>query len=59
VGPAGRIVGSGPHAGIGFIEAQGLAFILSVLLWRAAPVRSWHGTGAAVEALLGTANLVF
>jgi hypothetical protein len=59
VGPAGRIVANAPHAGIGFVEAHGLALILSVLLWRAAPARSWHVTGLAIGLLLGTANLVF
>jgi hypothetical protein len=58
-GPQGRILGSSPHAGIGFIEAHGLALILSVLLWRAAPARCWHLTALAIEVLLGTANLVF
>jgi hypothetical protein len=59
VGPAARIVATAPHTGIGFVEAHGLAFIISVLLWRATPERSWHVTGAAVSLLLGTANLVF
>jgi hypothetical protein len=59
VGPQGRILASAPHAAIGFIEAHGLALILSVLLWRAAPTRSWLLTAIAVEVLLGTANLVF
>ena len=59
VGAQAKILGSAPHAGIGFIEAHGLAFIIGVLLWRAAPERSWHLTAAAVHVLLGTANLVF
>jgi len=58
-GPQSSIVAAAPHAGIGFIEAHGLALIFSVLLWRAAPLRSWHLTAAAVDVLLGTANLVF
>jgi hypothetical protein len=58
-GAQARIIGSAPYAGIGFIEAHGLAFIIGVLLWRAAPERSWHLTAAAVHVLLGTANLVF
>ena len=58
-GPVGRILGEAPHAAIGFAEAHGLALIFSVLLWRAAPVRSWHLTAMAIHALLGTANLVF
>jgi hypothetical protein len=30
-----------------------------VLLWRAAPARSWHLTAVAMEVLLGTSNLAF
>ena len=59
VGPQGRILTSAPYAAIGFVEAHGLALILSVLLWRAAPARSWLFTAMAVEVLLGAANLVF
>jgi hypothetical protein len=58
-GPVANIVANAPHAGIGLIEAHGLAFIISVLLWRAQPVRAWHLTAAAVHILLGSANLVF
>ena len=58
-GAQARIIGSAPNSGIGFIEAHGLAFIIGVLLWRAAPVRSWHLTAAGVHVLLGAANLVF
>lgn len=54
-----RVLGSAPHAAIGFVEAHGLAFIIGVLLWQAAAERSWHLTAAAVHLLLGTANLVF
>jgi hypothetical protein len=31
-GPAGQVFAAAPHAAIGFVEAHGLAFILSVLL---------------------------
>jgi len=58
-GHVAPILAAAPHAAIGFVEAHGLAFILGVLLWRAAPERSWHLTAAAVHVLLGTANLVF
>jgi hypothetical protein len=58
-GPEAAILQSAPGAGIGFIEAHGLALIIGVLLWRAAPVRSWHLTAAAVHLLLGIANLAF
>ena len=54
-----RIIAVAPHTGGGFIEAHGLALIFGVLLWRAAPVRSWSLTAAAVHTLLGVANLVF
>jgi hypothetical protein len=54
-----RALGNAPFTAIGFVEAHGLAFILGVLLWRAAPARSWHLTAAAVHVLLGTSNLVF
>jgi hypothetical protein len=59
IGPQGRILTTAPYAAIGFIEAHGLALILAVLLWLAAPARSWHLTAMAIEMLLGTANLVF
>lgn len=59
VGPGARILSNAPHAAIGFIEAHGLALILSIWLWRAEPVRSWHITGAAIALLLGTCNLIF
>ena len=59
LGPVGRVVAQAPDAGIGFIEAHGLAFILGILLWRAESLRSWHLTAAAIHVLLGTANLVF
>lgn len=59
LGPQAGIVASAPHAGIGFIEAHGLAFIIGVLLWRAEPTRAWHLTAMAVHVLLGVANLVF
>jgi hypothetical protein len=44
---------------VGTTEAHGLALILGVLLWRAAPLRSWHLTALAIHVLLGTSNLVF
>ena len=59
VGPQGRALANAPHAGIGFVEAHGLAVILAVLLWRAYPSRSWHLTALSIVALLGTANLAF
>lgn len=58
-GPEGQILGSTPYLAIGFIEAHGLALILSVLFWNATPTRAWHLTGAATAALLGICNVVF
>jgi hypothetical protein len=58
-GAQSRVMMHAPYAGIGFIEAHGLAFIIGILLWRAASSTVWHLTAAAVHVLLGTANLVF
>ena len=58
-GPAGQILGSAPFAGIGMVEAHGLAVILALLFWGAASARAWHAAALAVELALGTANLVF
>ena len=58
-GPAAGILARAPYTAVGFVEAHGLALILGILLWRAAPTRSSHFTAAAVPVLLGTANLVF
>lgn len=59
LGPQGRALAAAPHAGIGFVEAHGLAVILAVVLWRSKPERSAHLTALAIAALLGTANLAF
>jgi hypothetical protein len=58
-GPAAVLFAAAPSAGIGFVEAHGLALILAVLLWQAQPVRYAHLTAAAVMGLLGAANIVF
>ena len=58
-GPEARVLGPVRYAGLGFLEAHGLAFILGVLLWRTTPSRSWHLVAAFAEMLLGSANLVF
>jgi hypothetical protein len=57
-GPVSLVV-TAPYGAIGFVEAHGLAFIFGVLFWRAEPLRAWHVTALAVEALLGGSNLVF
>jgi hypothetical protein len=59
LGPQGRALADAPYAGIGFVEAHGLAVILAVVLWRARPERAAHLTALAVVALLGTANIAF
>jgi len=59
LGPEARLLHDAPGAGIGLIEAHGLAFIVGVVLWRAAPHRAWHFAAAAVHILLGTANVAF
>ena len=48
LGPQGQVIANAPYAAIGFVEAHGLALILGILLWRAAPQRSWHLTAAAM-----------
>jgi len=58
-GPESRIVAGAPYAGIGFLEAHGLACVIGVLLWHAKPLRFWHLTAATVQFLLGTCNLIF
>ena len=59
-GPQSGIGAVAPQAGVGLIEAHGLALIFGVLLWHAErPLRYWHFTAATAHALLGVANLVF
>ncbi|OUM02779.1 hypothetical protein [Variovorax sp. JS1663] len=59
LGPQGPFLSATPSAAVGFIEAHGLAFVVGLLLWHAAPTRSWHLTATAVHLLLGTVNLAF
>lgn len=58
-GPVAGLIASAPHAGIGFIEAHGLAFIIGVMLWNAASTRAWHLAAVAIHLLLGISNVVF
>ena len=47
---------------VGLFEAHGLAFILGLLLLRAArwePAERWHLLSASIHLLLGTSNLLF
>jgi hypothetical protein len=53
------ILNDAPGAGIGLLEAHGLAFILGLNLFWAEPKRSWHLTACGIHLLLGTANLAF
>jgi hypothetical protein len=46
-----------PIAGVGFVDAHELALIAGLLLWSAAPRRSWHLAAAAVQALFAASNL--
>lgn len=55
---ASMIAGS-PGAGIGFIEAHGLALIIGIAAWSASYARQWHFGLAATHALLGSVNLLF
>lgn len=58
-GPVSSIVAKAPYSGIGFVEAHGLAFLLSLWLLSTQPQRPWHLTGAGIALLLGTCNLAF
>jgi hypothetical protein len=59
LGPQGKLLESAPHAGIGFVEAHGLAVILAIVVWNQAPARWTHLAALAMAVLLGTANLAF
>jgi hypothetical protein len=57
VGPQATVLALAPHAAVGFVEAHGLALILSVMLWRGTSTRSWHFAALSIEGLLGVANI--
>lgn len=60
-GPYATVFGSSPYT-IGFVEAHGLATLISLLLVRAAFGEHnafWHGFAGVVHLLLGGANLLF
>jgi len=59
VGPEATVIAPAPSSAIGFIEAHGLALIISTLFWRAPAERAWHIAGAATAGLLGVCNLAF
>ena len=59
VGPEARVIADAPFAGLGFLEAHGLAFILGWVIWRLPVVRAAHMVAFAVVALLGSCNLLF
>ena len=52
LGPQGRALADAPHAGIGFVEAHGLAVILAVVLWRARPERAARQLQDVLEQLV-------
>jgi len=60
-GPQTIVLRGMPAAGVGFLEAHGLAVILAIWFWRAGgaadPERAWHFTAAATHALLGACNI--
>jgi hypothetical protein len=60
-GPQTAVLRGMPAAGVGFLEAHGLAVILAIWFWRAGqtahPERAWHFTAAAVHALLAGCNI--
>ena len=61
IGPLGTMFYNVPYT-VGLFEAHGLAFILGLLLLRAArwePIARWHLLGAGIHLLLGTSNLLF
>lgn len=61
IGPLGTLFHNVGNT-VGLFEAHGLAFILGLLLLRAArwePVARWHLLGAGIHLLLGTSNLLF
>jgi hypothetical protein len=61
-GPVGAIIRSAPDAGIGFVEAHGLAIVIAAWMAfasRRVPERSWHVGAAAAHLLLGVSNVVF
>jgi hypothetical protein len=60
-GPQTAVLRGMPAAGIGFLEAHGLAVILAIWFWRAGraayPERAWHFTAAAAHSLLAGCNI--
>jgi hypothetical protein len=60
-GPQAAILRGEPAAGVGFLEAHGLAVVLAVWFWRAgraqSPDTAWHVTAAVVHAFLGACNI--
>jgi hypothetical protein len=60
-GPQTAVLRGMPAAGVGFLEAHGLAIILAIWFFRAGrdanPERAWHFTAAATHALLAACNI--
>ncbi|QOF70833.1 hypothetical protein IG197_24075 [Aminobacter sp. SR38] len=58
-GAEATLLAGSPGAGIGFIEAHGLALIIGIAAWGSAYARQWHLGLASVHALLASVNLLF
>ena len=60
-GPLEKMFYNIPYT-VGLFEAHGLAFLMGLILLRAArwePTARWHLLGAGIHLLLGTSNLLF
>jgi hypothetical protein len=58
-GPGAALLNQAPGAGIGMMEAHGLAFIIAATILAAGYGRRWHLMLLAIHLLLGTCNLMF
>lgn len=58
-GPEAVLLNQAPGAGIGMMEAHGLAFIIAVTILAVGYGRRWHPMLLAIHLLLGTCNLMF
>ena len=58
-GPEALLLNRAPGAGIGMMEAHGLAFIIAVTILAVGYGRRWHLMLMAIHLLLGTCNLMF
>lgn len=58
-GPEAVLLNQAPGAGIGMMEAHGLAFIIAMTILAVGYGRHWHLMLMAIHLLLGTCNLMF